>query len=103
LNRGYNFQLPRNVSGHGVRQRRTSEHFSAAKFLAGEFCVTENYIPESIKVQFMIQVIPTIIAKDFQELQEKVKKVEPYVDWVQLDVMDGQFVLIILLGIIQQN
>jgi pentose-5-phosphate-3-epimerase len=40
----------------------------------------------------MIQVIPTIIAKDFQELQEKVKKVEPYVDWVQLDVMDGQFV-----------
>jgi ribulose-phosphate 3-epimerase len=40
----------------------------------------------------MIQVIPTIIAKDFQELQEKIKKVEPYVDWVQLDVMDGQFV-----------
>lgn len=40
----------------------------------------------------MIEVIPTIIAKDFQELQEKVKKVEPYVDWVQLDIMDGQFV-----------
>ncbi len=40
----------------------------------------------------MIEVIPTIIAKDFQELKEKVKKVEPYVDWVQLDIMDGQFV-----------
>jgi len=40
----------------------------------------------------MIQVIPAIIAKDFEELQAKVKKVEPYVDWVQLDVMDGQFV-----------
>ena len=40
----------------------------------------------------MIQVIPTIIAKDFQELQEKIKKVEPYVNWIQLDVMDGQFV-----------
>jgi len=40
----------------------------------------------------MIEIIPTIIAKDFQELQEKVKKVEPYVDWVQLDIMDGQFV-----------
>ena len=40
----------------------------------------------------MIQVIPAIIAKDFEELQEKIKKVEPYVDWVQLDVMDGQFV-----------
>ena len=40
----------------------------------------------------MIQVIPTIIAKDFQELQEKIKKVEPYVNWTHLDVMDGQFV-----------
>ncbi len=40
----------------------------------------------------MIQVIPTIIAKDFQELQEKIKKVEGYVKWVQLDVMDGRFV-----------
>ena len=40
----------------------------------------------------MIEVIPTIIAKDFEELREKVRKVEPYVDWVQLDIMDGQFV-----------
>ncbi|MBL7155283.1 MAG: ribulose-phosphate 3-epimerase [Candidatus Portnoybacteria bacterium] len=40
----------------------------------------------------MIEVIPAILIKDFQELQEKIKKVEPYVDWVQLDVMDGQFV-----------
>ncbi len=40
----------------------------------------------------MIEIIPTIIAKDFQELQEKIKKVETYVKWVQLDVMDGQFV-----------
>lgn len=40
----------------------------------------------------MIEIIPTIIAKDFQELQEKIKKVEPYVDWIQLDVMDGKFV-----------
>lgn len=40
----------------------------------------------------MVEVIPTIIAKDFDEIQEKIKKVEPYVDWVQLDVMDGQFV-----------
>lgn len=40
----------------------------------------------------MIQIIPTIIAKDFQELQEKIKKVEPYIDSVQLDIMDGEFV-----------
>lgn len=40
----------------------------------------------------MIEIIPAILTKDFQELQEKIKKVESYVDWVQLDVMDGQFV-----------
>ncbi|MFH0907115.1 MAG: ribulose-phosphate 3-epimerase [bacterium] len=40
----------------------------------------------------MIEIIPTIIAKDFQEIKDKTKKVEPYVDWVQLDVMDGRFV-----------
>ncbi|NQV00726.1 MAG: ribulose-phosphate 3-epimerase [Parcubacteria group bacterium] len=40
----------------------------------------------------MIQIIPTIIAKDFEELQEKIRKVEPYVDWIQLDVMDNKFV-----------
>jgi len=40
----------------------------------------------------MIEIIPTIIAKDFKELQEKVRRVEPYVDWIQLDIMDGQFV-----------
>ena len=40
----------------------------------------------------MIQIIPTIIAKDFQELNEKIKKIESYVEWAQLDVMDGKFV-----------
>lgn len=39
-----------------------------------------------------IEVVPTIIAQDFEELKEKLKKVESYVSWVQLDVMDGQFV-----------
>ncbi len=40
----------------------------------------------------MIEIIPTIIAKDFQELEEKVKKIEPHVEWAQLDIMDGKFV-----------
>lgn len=40
----------------------------------------------------MTEVIPTIIAKDFQEVKEKIKQVEPYVSWAQLDIMDGQFV-----------
>ena len=40
----------------------------------------------------MAQVIPAIIAHDFFELEEKIKKVAAYADWVQLDVMDGQLV-----------
>lgn len=40
----------------------------------------------------MIQIIPAIIAKDFKDLQGKIEKVEPYVDWAQIDIMDGQFV-----------
>lgn len=39
-----------------------------------------------------IEVVPTIIAQDFVEVKKKVRKIEPYVDWVQLDVMDGKFV-----------
>lgn len=40
----------------------------------------------------MVEVIPAIIAKDFKELKSKIRLVEPYVDWAQLDVMDGRFV-----------
>ena len=40
----------------------------------------------------MIEIIPAIIAKSFKELKEKIEQVEPYVKWVQIDVMDGDFV-----------
>jgi ribulose-phosphate 3-epimerase len=40
----------------------------------------------------MIEIIPAIIAKDFQELAEKIKKIKPFFNWAQLDVMDGKFV-----------
>lgn len=40
----------------------------------------------------MPEIVPAIIAKDFTELQKKVKLVEPHVETVQLDVMDGIFV-----------
>lgn len=40
----------------------------------------------------MVEIIPAIIAKDFKELKEKVERVEPYVKWVHIDVMDGNFV-----------
>ena len=38
-----------------------------------------------------LEIVPAIIAKSFDELQEKINLVEPYVNWVQLDVMDGKF------------
>ena len=40
----------------------------------------------------MIEIIPAIIPKSFEELKEKVKLVESYVEWVQFDVIDGKFV-----------
>jgi len=40
----------------------------------------------------MPEVIPAIIAKDFEDLKNKLKLVEPYVQTVQLDIMDGVFV-----------
>jgi len=40
----------------------------------------------------MVEIIPAIIAKTFKELKDKVKLVEPYARWVQLDIMDGSFV-----------
>lgn len=40
----------------------------------------------------MAEIIPAIIAKDFNELREKIKKAENFVEWVQVDIMDGKFV-----------
>lgn len=40
----------------------------------------------------MTEIIPAIIAKDFAELEAKIKLVEPFVKTVQIDVMDGIFV-----------
>lgn len=41
----------------------------------------------------MVQIVPAIIAKDYQELEDKVKSVEGLCEWVQIDVMDGKFVV----------
>jgi len=39
----------------------------------------------------MIEIIPSIIAKDFGELKERIEKIEDYVKWTQLDISDGDF------------
>jgi ribulose-phosphate 3-epimerase len=38
-----------------------------------------------------MQIIPTILEKDFNEAYEKILKVKDLVDWIQLDIIDGQF------------
>lgn len=39
----------------------------------------------------MIEIIPSINVRTFEEVQEHIKKVEPYVEWCHLDVTDGIF------------
>lgn len=39
-----------------------------------------------------ILITPSILSADFSRLQEEVDSVEPYADWLQIDVMDGHFV-----------
>jgi ribulose-phosphate 3-epimerase len=40
----------------------------------------------------MIEIVPAILVKTPAELQQKLKEVEPYVNRVQIDIMDGKFV-----------
>ena len=39
----------------------------------------------------MVEIIPSINAKTFAEVEERIKKVEPYVKWCHIDVTDGVF------------
>ena len=39
----------------------------------------------------MVEIIPAILTKDFKDFKKKVKAVEQYTKWVQLDVSDGDF------------
>ena len=39
----------------------------------------------------MLEIIPSINVPTFEEVQERIKKVEPYVLWCHLDVTDGVF------------
>jgi len=38
------------------------------------------------------EIIPTILVNNFKEVEERIKAVEKYANWIQLDVMDGIFV-----------
>lgn len=38
-----------------------------------------------------IEIIPSINESSFEEVDKKIELVSPYVDWVHLDISDGQF------------
>lgn len=40
----------------------------------------------------MVQVIPAVLEKTLEDIREKVERIRPYTDIIQLDVMDGMFV-----------
>lgn len=40
-----------------------------------------------------MKIIPAILAKNYEEFESMVKKIEPYADLVHLDIADGEFVL----------
>lgn len=40
----------------------------------------------------MIEIVPAIIADSYEELEKKIRAVEPYVSRVHIDIMDGLFV-----------
>ena len=47
----------------------------------------------------MTIISPSILSCDFANLERDIKKVEPYVSWIHIDVMDGHFVPNISIGI----
>ena len=39
-----------------------------------------------------IEIVPAILVKNREELNQRIKEIEPYVKRVQIDIMDGKFV-----------
>jgi len=45
-----------------------------------------------------VKIAPSILSADFGRLNEEIASIEPYSDWIHVDVMDGHFVPNITIG-----
>ena len=72
----------------GERRDLSSRRNVFRDFLTGQGIRSSRY---PIPYTLVIEIIPAILVKTEAEFRERLAKVEPFVSWVQLDVVDGVF------------